>query len=61
VLGLTASASAPEVLVREVTDRCREEFGVRSIEEFETVKEDVNFALPTELKALLQTYPAKSA
>ena len=25
------------------------------------VKEDVSFALPTELKALLQTYPAKTA
>ncbi len=61
VLGLTASASAPEVLVREVIDRCQGEFGIRTVEEFETVKEDVNFALPTELKALLQTYPAKSA
>ena len=61
VLGLTASASAPEILVREVIDRCRQEFGVTDVEEFETVKEDVNFALPTEIKALLQTYPAKSA
>jgi 4-hydroxy-3-methylbut-2-enyl diphosphate reductase len=61
VLGLTASASAPEVLVREVVDWCREKFGVREVEEFETVREDVNFALPAELKGLLQTHPAKTA
>ncbi|MGH9442495.1 MAG: 4-hydroxy-3-methylbut-2-enyl diphosphate reductase [Thermoanaerobaculia bacterium] len=57
VLGLTASASAPEVLVREVIDHCRGELGVKTVEEFETVKEDVNFALPNELKALLKSYP----
>jgi 4-hydroxy-3-methylbut-2-en-1-yl diphosphate reductase len=61
VLGLTASASAPEILVREVVDYCRETFGVKNVEEFETVTEDVNFALPTELKALLKTHPAQSA
>ena len=55
VLGLTASASAPEVLVREVVDYAREKFGVREVEEFETVKEDVNFPLPTELKDLLKS------
>jgi len=55
VLGLTASASAPEILVREVVDYTREKFGVRLVEEFETVKEDVNFPLPFELKNLLQT------
>jgi 4-hydroxy-3-methylbut-2-enyl diphosphate reductase len=37
VLGLTASASAPEILVREVVDYTREKFGVRLVEEFETV------------------------
>jgi 4-hydroxy-3-methylbut-2-en-1-yl diphosphate reductase len=52
VLGLTASASAPEILVQEVVDFARQKLGVRSVEEFETVKEDVNFALPTELKEL---------
>jgi 4-hydroxy-3-methylbut-2-enyl diphosphate reductase len=55
VLGLTASASAPEILVREVVDYTREKFGVRQVEEFETVREDVNFPLPVELKGLLQT------
>ena len=55
VLGLTASASAPEVLVREVVDYTRDKFGVRQVEEFETVKEDVNFPLPVELKGLLQS------
>jgi len=31
----------------------REQLGVRTVEEFETVKEDVSFPLPQELKALL--------
>jgi 4-hydroxy-3-methylbut-2-enyl diphosphate reductase len=53
VLGLTASASAPEILVQEVVTLSRERFGVRVVEEFETVKEDVSFPLPQELKALL--------
>ena len=53
VLGLTASASAPEILVQEVVALSREHFGVRVVEEFETVKEDVSFPLPQEFKALL--------
>jgi 4-hydroxy-3-methylbut-2-en-1-yl diphosphate reductase len=54
VLGLTASASAPEILVREVVDYSRRYLGVQRVEEFETVREDVNFSLPTELKTLLE-------
>jgi 4-hydroxy-3-methylbut-2-enyl diphosphate reductase len=61
VLGLTASASAPEVLVWEVVDWCREHLGVETVEEFETVREDVHFALPTELKALLPAHAGTSA
>ncbi len=53
VLGLTASASAPEILVQEVVSFARERLGVVEVEEFETVKEDVSFPLPQELKALL--------
>ncbi len=55
VLGLTASASAPEILVREVVDYSREKLGVREVEEFETVKENVNFPLPQELTAILRS------
>jgi 4-hydroxy-3-methylbut-2-enyl diphosphate reductase len=55
VLGLTASASAPEILVREVVDYARERLGVTEVREFETVQEDVSFSLPVELKALLPT------
>ena len=57
VLGLTASASAPEILVREVVDYTREHLGVTEVREFETVQENVNFSLPVELKALLPTRP----
>ena len=55
VLGLTASASAPEILVQEVVDYARKTLGVKTVEEFETVKEDVNFPLPTELKDLVKS------
>ncbi|MGH9367233.1 MAG: 4-hydroxy-3-methylbut-2-enyl diphosphate reductase [Thermoanaerobaculia bacterium] len=54
VLGLTASASAPEILVQEVVRYAREKLGVREVEEFETVKEHVSFSLPQELKTLLR-------
>ncbi|MFN2635259.1 MAG: 4-hydroxy-3-methylbut-2-enyl diphosphate reductase [Thermoanaerobaculia bacterium] len=57
VLGLTASASAPEILVQEVVDYARRSLGVDSVREFETVRENVTFSLPLELKALL---PARS-
>ena len=53
-LGLTASASAPEILVREVVGHARTHLGIERIEEFETVKEDVKFLMPAELKRLLQ-------
>ena len=56
VLGLTASASAPEVLVWEVVDYVREKLGVADVEEFRTVKEDVHFALPPELRAMLPAH-----
>ncbi|HET7451865.1 MAG TPA: 4-hydroxy-3-methylbut-2-enyl diphosphate reductase [Thermoanaerobaculia bacterium] len=60
VLGLTASASAPEVLVWEVVEHVRERFGVSEIEQFETVREDVHFALPPELKAMLPAHGASA-
>lgn len=58
VLGLTASASAPEVLVWEVVEYARERLGVKDVEQFETVREDVHFALPPELKAMLPAHGA---
>ena len=61
VLGLTASASAPEVLVQEVVAFARERLGVREVREFETVQENVSFSLPVELKALLPSRPASSS
>jgi len=44
-LGITAGASAPEVLVEEVLDACRERFDV-TMEHVMTVTEDVSFKLP---------------
>ncbi len=56
VLGLTASASAPEILVQEVVEFARVQLGVTDVREFETVQEDVNFPLPQELTSLLKTH-----
>ncbi len=52
VIGLTASASAPEILVQEVITFARERLGVKEVEELHTVTEDVHFSLPRELVAL---------
>ena len=60
VLGLTASASAPEILVQETVRYARERLGVLQVEEFETVKEHVSFSLPQELKGLLKPAPREA-
>jgi 4-hydroxy-3-methylbut-2-en-1-yl diphosphate reductase len=48
-VAVTAGASAPEVLVRELIDRLVSEFGGRDVEEVELIAEDVKFALPPEV------------
>jgi len=48
-VGVTASASAPEALVQEVVGALREVYGASEVEEFETVSEDMEFPLPSEL------------
>jgi 4-hydroxy-3-methylbut-2-enyl diphosphate reductase len=53
-LGLTASASAPEVLVQEVITHCRREYGVREVLEDETVGENMRFSIPRELEKLVE-------
>lgn len=49
-LGITAGASAPETLVREVIDRLAEHFDVTE-REVQTAIEDMSFKLPRELTA----------
>jgi len=49
-VGLTAGASAPEVLVERVIDRLREH-GAREVAEQPGIREQVVFALPRELAA----------
>ena len=48
-LGLTAGASAPEILVREVVDRLGTRFTVTE-EQVETAREDIAFKLPRGLE-----------
>ncbi len=47
-LGITAGASAPEVLVSEVIEACRKRFEVR-LEEASVIAEDMHFNLPRAL------------
>jgi 4-hydroxy-3-methylbut-2-enyl diphosphate reductase len=44
-LGVTAGASAPELLVEQVIEACRQRFDV-TVEEVEVAREDVRFKLP---------------
>ena len=48
-VGLTAGASAPEVLVQKVTSRLKDEFGFGTVTERRLKEEDVIFKLPKEL------------
>lgn len=50
-IGITAGASAPEILVQEVTARLKNEFGFTNIRELRLKEEDVTFKLPRELLA----------
>ena len=50
-LGITAGASAPETLVRELVDRLAERFEVTEREE-ETTRETISFKLPRGLEAV---------
>jgi 4-hydroxy-3-methylbut-2-enyl diphosphate reductase len=47
-VGVTSGASAPEHLVQEVVERLRR-LGAAQVEEWELIREDVNFGLPAEL------------
>ncbi len=51
-VAVTAGASAPEVLVRDVVGRLRTQFHFSALEEMELKDEDVRFNLPNELKIL---------
>ena len=48
VLGVTAGASAPEILVEQVIDACRARFTI-ILEEVEIARENVRFKLPSDL------------
>lgn len=47
-LGITAGASAPEVLIEGLLDACRQRFEV-TLEEVSVIREEVRFSLPREL------------
>ena len=52
-VGLTAGASVPEILVRDVVTRLGE-FGFGEIEEVRTATEDIQFSLPKKLRSDLK-------
>jgi 4-hydroxy-3-methylbut-2-enyl diphosphate reductase len=53
VVGVTAGASAPEILVQQVVEHLTSR-GAVTVEEFETTKESVHFALPANLASDLE-------
>ncbi len=52
-VGLTAGASAPEVLVEQVSQRLKE-FGFTTERDLDVIPEDVRFSLPPELVSIAQ-------
>lgn len=48
-VGVTAGASAPDVLVKELVTKLKQ-YGSPDVEEFELLEENVHFALPVELQ-----------
>jgi 4-hydroxy-3-methylbut-2-enyl diphosphate reductase len=50
-VGLTAGASAPEVLVEQVSERLAE-LGYRDQRDLDLIREDVRFTLPAELTTI---------
>ena len=57
-VGVTAGASAPEVLVREVSARLRQ-YGAEPAQELEGVREKVTFPLPKDLTAPIAVVDAR--
>ncbi len=55
-IGLTAGASTPQLLVREVIERLQA-LGCDAVEEVEIVREDIEFTLPQELRRDLARLP----
>lgn len=49
-LGISAGASAPEVLVDELIDACRNRYDV-TVEEIRVIEEDIHFNIPKSLEA----------
>jgi len=58
-VGLTAGASAPEVLVEQVSERLAQ-FGFTDQRDLDLIREDVRFTLPTEL-ATIAPAPRRAA
>ncbi len=48
-VGISAGASAPEILVTEVVDHLKTRYGATDVEEVTVIEEDVEFLLPKEL------------
>lgn len=56
-LGLTAGASAPEILVQRVIDYVRTLYPDLKVEQLEGLEEQVQFSLPKEVKGILTKSP----
>ena len=59
VVGLTAGASTPEALVQDTVERLRR-LGCTHVQDLETAREDVTFALPRELRVVVAARESRS-
>jgi 4-hydroxy-3-methylbut-2-enyl diphosphate reductase len=59
IVGVTAGASVPEVLVEEVVEYFRSEFGAEVEDDAGGIREDVYFPLPLELRTAAAEAPPK--
>ncbi len=59
-VGITAGASAPEILVQEVVDFLKSQ-GATAVEELHVIEEDVQFQLPKELLHVKTEQPSRQS
>jgi 4-hydroxy-3-methylbut-2-enyl diphosphate reductase len=49
-IGITAGASAPDILVKQVIDTIKNNLAVKAIEELTGIEENISFSMPKELR-----------
>lgn len=58
-VGITAGASAPEILVSEIINALKQQYDVQSVQEVEGIEENITFSMPKELRDMTIKNPFK--